>query len=116
MERPSILGQKHWPWISQRHGDGYEAPSPDWQGAHSNFRIGVYLHDHDSHSGGLSVREGSHLAPDVRSGRTRYLGNQVGDVVAWNLRTPQCYRRRIWPCIPLAVAPRGRSAARVAHM
>lgn len=49
-------------------------------------RVGVYLQDHNHHSGGLNVRKGSHRTANVRKGSTRYLRTQVGDVAVWSLR------------------------------
>lgn len=75
-------------------------------------RIGIYLQDHASHSGGLKLRPGSHkkLCPErlgwrtifrralrkfnIRMlmnllfvGRSLNVPSRVGDVVVWNLRT-----------------------------
>ena len=98
------------------NADRYDPSAPDWQNSYPIFRIGIYLQDHHRHSGGLNVRERSHLVPNVRAGRTRYLGTEVGDVVAWNLRnTRSANGVVIRPGIPLAVSPRvaGRLPGRV---
>lgn len=89
------------------NADRYDPSAPDWQSSYPILRIGIYLQDHHRHSGGLNVRERSHLVPNVRAGRTRYLGTEVGDVVAWNLRTTHSANGVvIRPGIPLAVSPR----------
>lgn len=60
---------------------------PDWQSPYAIVRMGVYLQDHIRHSGGLKVRVGSHLHPDVTTGRIVSVPTAPGDVVVWNLRT-----------------------------
>ena len=89
------------------NADRYDSSAPDWRSAYPILRVGIYLQDHRRHSGGLNVRQGSHLVPDVRTGRTHYLGTRVGDVVAWNLRTTHSGNGVvIRPGVPLAVSPR----------
>lgn len=53
------------------NADRYDPSAPDWQSSYPILRIGIYLQDHHRHSGGLNVRERSHLVPNVRAGRTR---------------------------------------------
>jgi len=57
---------------------------PDWKGDYSLIRLGLYLQDHKKYSGGLIVKEGSHLSSD---GKIGYIDSEVGDVVVWNLKT-----------------------------
>lgn len=74
-----------------RQEDRTKQDGPDWQGRYPLIRIGIYLQDHTEHSGGLSVRVGSHLPVTdeeaYRVGRMVHVDSGVGDIVAWNLRT-----------------------------
>ena len=88
------------------NADRYDPGAPDWRDAYPILRIGIYLQDHKRSSGGLNVRDGSNLVPDVRTGRTRYLGTEVGDLVAWNLRTTHSANGAVLRSgIPVAVSP-----------
>lgn len=44
-----------------RAEDRYDPEGPDWEREYPLLRIGLYLQDHSRHSGGLSLRSGSHL-------------------------------------------------------
>ena len=57
---------------------------PDWKGEYKLIRLGIYLQDHKIYSGGLKVRERSHIN---ESGKVVFVGTEVGDVVVWNLKT-----------------------------
>lgn len=59
----------------------------DWRSAYTLIRMGIYLQDHDRYSGGLKVRRGSHLHPDVASGAIVDIDTRPGDIVVWSLRT-----------------------------
>ena len=59
----------------------------DWKTAYTLVRFGLYLQDHAKHSGGLKVRRGSHMHPDISSGRIVDVPTRAGDVVVWSLRT-----------------------------
>jgi hypothetical protein len=63
------------------------ANHPDWQSPYTLLRMGFYLRDHATHSGGLKVRRTSHLHADVTSGAIVDVPTRPGDVVVWNLRT-----------------------------
>jgi hypothetical protein len=60
---------------------------PDWQSPYTTLRFGLYLQDHVTHSGGLALRDGSHLLPDITKGRPFAVPTSTGDVVVWTLRT-----------------------------
>lgn len=66
----------------RQNGDG-----PDWKSPYTVLRFGVYLQDHSGHSGGLALRDGSHLETSVNRGRPFAAPSVPGDVIAWSLRT-----------------------------
>jgi Phytanoyl-CoA dioxygenase (PhyH) len=77
---------------------------PDWQGAYPLVRCGLYLQDQSSHSGGLSMRLGSHQLGRVRPSLPKLLDLRIGDLVAWNMRTVhsgEVVRMRGLPSFPL---------------
>jgi hypothetical protein len=57
---------------------------PDWKGEYTLIRIGIYLQNHKDYSGGLKIKVGSHKNPD---GKAVLVGNEVGDVAVWSLKT-----------------------------
>lgn len=78
----------------------------DWQGQYPLIRIGIYLQDHEQHSGGLGIRIGSHqpyskmpfihtkiLPAKIknflanRTGYAVHMDSKPGDLVIWTLRT-----------------------------
>ena len=66
--------------------DREDPNGPDWRGPYPLVRMGIYLQDHESHSGGLAVRSGSHLSTDRSAGRPTNVATRVGDLVVWNMR------------------------------
>lgn len=70
------------------NADRHDAHAPDWtQDPYTMLRMGVYLQDHERHSGGLNIRRGSHKSIKNHVGRSHYTASRVGDVVCWTLRT-----------------------------
>ncbi|MGH8114386.1 MAG: hypothetical protein ACREPS_04930 [Rhodanobacteraceae bacterium] len=67
--------------------DREDARAPDWRSPYTLVRVGLYLQDHAFHSGGLAVRDGSHLAVNRNKGRPLAIPSQPGDLVLWSLRT-----------------------------
>lgn len=67
--------------------DREDPGAPDWGSPYTLIRIGVYLQDHAWHSGGLAVRDQSHLAVNRNKGRPLAIPTRVGDLVLWSLRT-----------------------------
>ena len=67
--------------------DREDQGAPDWRTPYSLIRMGVYLQDHTWHSGGLAVRDRSHLTVNRNKGRPLAIPTQVGDLVLWSLRT-----------------------------
>jgi hypothetical protein len=51
------------------------------------MRFGLYLQNHITHSGGLALRDRSHLTADTSKGRPFAVPTEIGDVVVWSLRT-----------------------------
>jgi hypothetical protein len=87
--------------------DRSKAEGPDWRGEYTLLRLGIYLQDHRRHSGGLKVRNGSHLHD---GGRPCLVDSEVGDVVVWNMRTlhsGNAVRLRFWPSFA-GIEPIGR--------
>lgn len=56
----------------------------DWDGPYPLIRFGVYLQDHDSFSGGIRFKAGSHRSAD---GADVFADTRAGDIVVWNMRT-----------------------------
>lgn len=67
--------------------DREDQGAPDWRTPYSLIRIGVYLQDHAWYSGGLAVRDRSHLTVKRNKGRPLAIPTQIGDLVLWSLRT-----------------------------
>ncbi len=65
----------------------YDPEGADWKGDYPLVRIGIYLKDHTRVSGGLKVRVGSHLNPSHHHGKAINVESELGDIVAWSLRT-----------------------------
>lgn len=96
----------------------------DWQGNYPLIRFGIYLQDHEKHSGGLGVRLRSHLPskknPFInkrilprslrnyfagRTGKATNMASKPGDLVIWTLRTTHsadAIRLRVLPKIRLS--------------
>ncbi len=100
-----------------RVDDRYNPSAPDWQGTYPIIRMGIYLQDHKTHSGGLALRVGSHSNPKslrvsaaqafwglvsrfrkgsyvralaggmLTAGKPIHAPSKAGDVIVWNLRT-----------------------------
>lgn len=56
----------------------------DWDGAYPLIRFGVYLQDHDTYSGGIRFKTGTHQAAN---GADVFADTRAGDIVVWNMRT-----------------------------
>jgi hypothetical protein len=48
------------PGYHKDNTDKFDGKAPDWQSPYTQIRLGIYLQDHSTHSGGLNIREGSH--------------------------------------------------------
>jgi hypothetical protein len=64
--------------------DRTDLNGPDWKGEYTLIRIGIYLQNHKDYSGGLKIKVGSHKQKD---GKAVFVGNEVGDVAVWSLKT-----------------------------
>ena len=76
-------GQHGW---HKDNADRMDANAPDWQGRYTQLRFGIYLQDHNHHSGGLNLRVGSHDIVDLARGKCLYLKSTPGDLAVWNMR------------------------------
>jgi len=56
----------------------------DWKGEYTLIRLGIYLQDHKSYSGGLKIKAGTHKQAD---GKVVFVDSEIGDVVLWSLKT-----------------------------
>jgi glycosyltransferase involved in cell wall biosynthesis len=80
--RVGVNGMRAW----HRDNIDRDFDGPDWDGSYPAVRLGLYLQDHERHSGGLTLRDGSHI--DAREhGRARFVDSRAGDLLAWSLRT-----------------------------
>lgn len=75
------------PTFHKDNPDRQNPAGPDWRSPYSVVRFGVYLQDHSQHSGGLALRDRSHLESSINRGRPFAAPTVPGDVVAWSLRT-----------------------------
>lgn len=64
--------------------DRTDLNGPDWKGEYTLIRLGIYLQNHKDYSGGLKLKAGSHKNAD---GKVIFVGNEVGDVAVWSLKT-----------------------------
>jgi Phytanoyl-CoA dioxygenase (PhyH) len=64
--------------------DRTDLDAPDWKSTYTLIRIGIYLQNHKDYSGGLKVKQGSHINAD---GKAVFVDTEVGDVVTWSLKT-----------------------------
>lgn len=64
--------------------DRTDLTAPDWKSAYTLIRIGIYLQNHKNYSGGLKVKQGTHINAD---GKAVFIDNEIGDVVTWSLKT-----------------------------
>ncbi len=64
--------------------DRTDLHAPDWQSEYTLIRVGIYLQNHKNFSGGLKVKQGSHINAD---GKAVFINNEIGDVVTWSLKT-----------------------------
>lgn len=64
--------------------DRTDLNGPDWKGEYTLIRLGIYLQNHKDYSGGLKLKAGSHKNAD---GKAIFVGNEVGDVAVWSLKT-----------------------------
>jgi hypothetical protein len=65
----------------------YNSSTLDWQSNYPIIRFGIYLQDHSTHSGGVSVRRMSHNSPSRFGGKPVYADTAIGDMVIWHGRT-----------------------------
>lgn len=93
---------------------------PDWVGQYPIIRFGVFLQNHKHQGGGIMFRKYSHkkvlanlkleiLKEEIWGNLNhcnRYMGNEVGDMLIWNLRTAHAgmgrYLRGIHPRITIS--------------
>ncbi len=64
--------------------DRTDMNGPDWKGEYTLIRLGIYLQNHKEYSGGLKLKAGSHKNAN---GKAVFVGNEVGDVAVWSLKT-----------------------------
>jgi hypothetical protein len=80
--------------------DRFHAEAPDWQSTYSVLRMGIYLQDYESHSGGLILRDKSHNYVSRWKGKIINVKTNPGDLVLWNLRTTHSGNARRFKLFP----------------
>jgi hypothetical protein len=87
------------PGFHKDNTDKFDAKAPDWRSPYTQIRLGIYLQDHHTHSGGLNIREGSHNKVNTTEGKVRQLRTRVGDLGVWNMRASHSAAGTIlrWP-------------------
>lgn len=93
------------------HKDSRERQNPEaqeWKDPnYSLIRFGVYLQDHANHSGGLCLRDKSHLEPTIKKGKIFNAKTEVGDLLIWKLTTTHSSNGRILKSFPsLGIRPK----------
>jgi hypothetical protein len=89
------------------HKDCVDRGNPeglDWQSEYDVIRMGIYLQDHEHHSGGVKMRKGSHRHPDLSSGILNDVPSHSVDLVVWKLTTTHsgnALRSRLLPGVTL---------------
>ncbi len=81
--------------------DRTDLTAPDWKGEYTLIRLGIYLQDHKNYSGGLKVKQGSHLRAN---GKAVFVDTEVGDVATWSLKTihsGNAVRLKMFPTISI---------------
>ena len=66
--------------------DRKDKNGPDWQSQYTQLRFGIYCQDHTRHTGGLNLRAGSHMYPDMKRGTNTYVKVKPGDLAVWSMR------------------------------
>jgi len=67
--------------------DRFDGNAPDWRSHYDILRMGIYLQDYTTDSGGLILRDGSHMYPTRWKGTIINVQCKPGDLIVWNLRT-----------------------------
>lgn len=67
--------------------DRAHVEAPDWRTPYTILRMGIYLQDYRTHSGGLILRDRSHNYISRWKGKIINVRLQPGDLVLWSLRT-----------------------------
>jgi hypothetical protein len=80
--------------------DRFNADAPDWQSPYSILRMGIYLQDYESSSGGLILRDKSHNYVSRWRGKIINVKTKPGDFVIWNLRTTHSGSARRYRLFP----------------
>jgi hypothetical protein len=79
----NILGMS----LHKDNPDRLRSNAPDWQSPYTILRMGIYLQNYESHSGGLILRDKSHNYVSRWKGKVINVKTKPGDLVIWNLRT-----------------------------
>jgi hypothetical protein len=95
-EQPTYFGDSSW-YSSDIHAFAlgfhkdnaykFTQDGPDWNCKYPLLRMGIYLQDHVEHSGGIAIRDRSHITMDCSVGQPFAVPTAKGDVVVWSLRT-----------------------------
>lgn len=67
--------------------DKSSSQAPDWLSEYTVLRMGIYLQDYSSTSGGLILRDKSHNTVSRWSGKIVNVKSSPRDLIIWNLRT-----------------------------
>lgn len=68
--------------------DRLKSESREWNDTnYSLIRMGLYLQDHVKHSGGLCIRNKSHLTQSLSKGKIMNMKTSAGDIVLWKQTT-----------------------------
>ena len=66
--------------------DRKDKNGPDWASQYTQLRFGIYCQDHTKHTGGLNLREGSHMFLNLKRGKNTYVKVKPGDLAVWSMR------------------------------
>ncbi len=103
--RAGVIGGTGW---HKDNSDRYDGNAPDWQvERYPVLAYGVYMQDHDDQPEGLELRSGSHLFPDITSGRRVAPPIRKGDLMIWTQRTTHSANSQVLRGIGHRVMPNG---------
>ena len=80
--------------------DKFHGEAPDWQSPYSVLRMGIYLQDYETYSGGLILRDRSHNYLSRWKGKIINVKTMPADLVIWNLRTTHSGNARRYKMFP----------------
>lgn len=90
------------------NSDRYDAAAPDWStDRYPVMQFGLYMQPHGRLPGGLDLRRGSHLHPDITTGEHVSPAVEPGDLLIWTGRTTHSSHSKIVRGLGWRMEPNG---------